>query len=169
MQQAGLKAAAGKTADAAAIYDDAAKAAPNKVLADFATLRAGQLLLGTASLADEQARLGPLTEKDRPFAPYAKEALAMAKLVAGQTEAARSDCNLISVSFGASEDLRQRCQLMIALIDAGEAKTAVAAAKAAATLPPPAAASLPPPPQSPEGPPSQGPAGAPPAAPGASQ
>jgi hypothetical protein len=40
------------------------------------------------------------------------------------------------LSFGAPEDMRQRAQLAIAAIDGGEAPSAVAAVKLAATMPP---------------------------------
>jgi hypothetical protein len=136
MQQAALAIADGKNADAAKLYDQAAAAAPNQIFGDLARLRAAQALLDTAPFAQLQTRLTPLTDAKRPFAPYAKEALAMAELLAGRTAAAKRDLTVLSLSFGAPEDMRQRAQLAIAAIDTGEAPSAIAAVKAAATMPP---------------------------------
>ncbi len=142
MQEAGLRQSAGKAAEAAALYDEAAKAAPNPIVGDLASLRAAEALLDTASYAEMQRRLTPLTEAKRPYALYAKEALAMAKLMAGKTAEARRDFAVLELALGAPEDMRQRSQMAVALIDSGEAPTAVAAVKAAATLPPPPPASV---------------------------
>ena len=136
MQQAALALADNKNDEAAKLYDQAAAAAPNQILGDLARLRAAQALLDTAPFAQIQTRLTPLADAKRPFAAYAKEALAMAELLAGKTPAARRDFTAVSLSFGAPEDMRQRAQLAIAAIDAGEAPSAVAGAKAAATMPP---------------------------------
>jgi len=137
LEEAGLAAATGKAKDAVAFYDQAAKAAPSPILGDFASLRAAQILLDTAPLAELQQRLTPLADTKRPYSLYAREALAMAELMAGKTAAARRDFSVLSVSLGAPDDMRQRSQIALSLIDAGEASTAVAAVKAAATMPPP--------------------------------
>ena len=129
MQEGGLKLAAGKTADAVSFYDQAAKTAPSPILADLASLRAAEALLDTAPLAELQRRLLPLADAKRPYTLYAREALAMAKLLAGKTADARRDFSVLSDSLGISDDMRQRCQVAVQLIDAGEAATAVAAVK----------------------------------------
>jgi len=136
MQQAALALSDNKNDEAAKLYDQAAAAAPNQIFGDLARLRAAQALLDTAPFAQIQTRLTPLTDAKRPFAPYAKEALAMAELLAGKTAEARRAFTVVSLSFGAPDDMRQRAQLAIAAIDAGEAPSAVAAVKAAATMPP---------------------------------
>ena len=162
MQLAAASLADGKDADAAKLYDQAAATAPNQILGDLARLRAAQALLDTAPLAQIQTRLKPLADPKRPFSVYAKEALAMAELLAGQTAQARRDFTGVSLSLGAPEDMRQRAQLAIAAIDSGEAPSAIAATKEAATMPPPAPTSLAPPTTAapaPAGPPSP-PAGA---------
>lgn len=142
MQEGGLRAAAGKPSDAAALFDQAAKAAPNPILADLASLRAAMVLLDTAPYAEMQRRLTPLADTKRPYTLYAREALATAKLLAGRTAEARREFSVLSLALGAPNDMRQRCQLALSLIDSGEAAVAVAAVKAAATLPPPAPATL---------------------------
>jgi hypothetical protein len=136
MQQGNLKLAAGDASAAAKLYDRAADAAPNKVIGDLARLKAAQALLDTAPLPQLTTRLTPLMETKRPYAIYAREALAMAKLMAGRTDDARKDFNAIQFSLTAPEDMRQRAQLAIGVIDAKEAPGAIAAVKAAATLPP---------------------------------
>jgi hypothetical protein len=163
MQQGNLKLAAGSPQDAAKLYDQAADAAPNQVIGDLARLKAAQVLVDTAPLPQLSTRLAPLMEAKRPYAIYAREALAMAKLMAGKTADARKDFSVIQFSLIAPEDMRQRAQLAIAVIDAGEAPTAIAAVKAAATLPPMPASIVGPPPSAAEAPaaaPQSPPAGA---------
>ena len=142
MQQAGLKATAGKTDEAVSLFDQAAKSAPNPILADLASLRAAELLVDTAPYAQVQQRLLPLADAKRPYTLYAREALAMAKLMAGKTAEARRDFSVLSLSLGVPDDIRQRCQVAINLIDAGQTASAVAAVKIAASMPPPAPASV---------------------------
>lgn len=137
MQEGGLSVGAGKSAEAAARFDQAADAAPNLIIGDLARLRAAFALLDTAPYGEMQRRLTPLADPKRPYSLYAREALAMAKLIAGRTADARRDFSVLSLSLGAPDDMRQRCQLAVSLIDSGEVSVAVAAAKAAATLPPP--------------------------------
>ena len=139
IQQGDLKVGTNQPDAAAKLYDEAAAAAPNIIFGDLARLKAAQALLDTAPLPQLQTRLAPLTDPKRPFAVYAKEALAMAKLMAGapaKTAEARRDFQVLSLSLTAPEDMRERAQMAIALIDAGEAPTAVAAVKSAATMPP---------------------------------
>jgi hypothetical protein len=91
-----------------------------------------------------------------PYRVQAREALAFAKLMAGNTTGARSDFVVIAQSLDAPEGARQRANAAKDLIDSGSAKSVAAAAKAAAALPP----SLPVAPGAPEGlvlPPQQAP------------
>jgi hypothetical protein len=137
IQQGDLRAAAGKAEAAAALYDAAAQAAPNPIFADLGSLKAAEVLLDTAPYPQLQARLLPLTDSKRPFSAYAREALAMAKLLAGKTAAARQDLSRLTLTLDVPVDMRQRAQTAIQLIDSGEVASAVAAVKVAATLPPP--------------------------------
>jgi len=136
MQEADLRASAGKPDEAARLFDQAADVAPNQVIGDLARLKAALALLDSAPLPQERARLTPLTDPKRPFSAYAKEALAMAELLAGKTDDAKRDLSVLQLSLGAPEDMRQRAQIAVALIDHGDAPAAVAAVKAAATMPP---------------------------------
>jgi hypothetical protein len=137
LQEGDLRLSAGKPDEAAKLFDQAADAAPNLILGDLARLKAAETLLDTAPLPQLKTRLAPLTDPKRPYAIFAKEAVAMAELMAGKTDDAKRDCSVIQLTLGSPEDLRQRCQIVLALIDHGETATAVAAAKLAATMPPP--------------------------------
>ncbi|MEO8926039.1 MAG: tetratricopeptide repeat protein [Caulobacteraceae bacterium] len=137
MQQGNIRLAAGKGAEAAVFYDAAARAAPNAILRDLERLRAAQALLDTAPYPQIQTRLAAIIGDKKPFDLEAREALAMAKLMAGKTAEARGDFNALTLTLGVSEAMRGRVQAAIALIDAGEAANAVQVVKAAALLPPP--------------------------------
>jgi hypothetical protein len=136
MQEGDLRQGAGKPDEAAKLYDQAGATAPNAVLGDLARLKAALVLLDGTPLPQLKTRLAPLAEAKRPYAPFAQEALAMAELMAGKTADARRDLSVLQVSLGAPDDMRQRAAIAVALIDHGDASAAVAAVKAAATMPP---------------------------------
>ena len=138
IDQGNIRLAAGKTTEAAALYDAAAKTDAAVWLRDFAALRAAQALMDTAPLAQVQARLIGLIGDQKPFSREAREALALAKLQAGLTSDARNDLTALSLTLGVSPAMKGRAQAAVALIDAGEAASMVAMLKVAATLPPPA-------------------------------
>jgi hypothetical protein len=161
MQEGGLRQAAGKNEEAAKLFDAAAEASPNQIFADLNRLKAAEALMDTASFTQIEARLAPLTDAKRPYFLYAKEALAMAELMAGKDAAAKRDFGVVSLMLGVPDDMRQRDEAAVALIDAGEGPAAVAAVKAAATMPPPAPDSVAPPPgANGQGAPPQSPSGA---------
>jgi hypothetical protein len=126
-----------RTAEAVKFFDQAAEAAPSNIVGDLARLKSAFALLDTAPYKDLEARLSPLTEEGRPYRVEAREALAFAKLMAGNTAGARGDFVVNSLSADAGEGARQRAQAAIAMIDSGAAKAVAGAAKAAAALPPP--------------------------------
>ena len=136
MQQAGLRLEDKKTSEAVALFDEAAKVAPSPLLADAAQLKAAFALLDTAPLADIEKRLAPLTGDKRPYRPLAREALAIARLNAGQIDQAKSELNALDLSLDAPDDVRVRAQAIGALIAAGTAGSVAKVAKVAATLPP---------------------------------
>jgi hypothetical protein len=86
MQQGNIRLAANKTEEAAAFYDAAAKAAPNAIFGDLARLKAALALLDTAPYPQLQVRLQALIGDKKPYGIQAREALAMAKLLAGKTQ-----------------------------------------------------------------------------------
>jgi hypothetical protein len=164
MQQAGLRSSdPKKTQEAVALLDKAAETAKNPIVGDAARLKAAYLVFDTASLADLEARLTPLTEAGRPYANLAREALAVKRLASGNTAEAKQALSLLAISPESGEALQARAQLGQAIIDAGHAGQLSAIAKAASALPPsavqaPAAAA--PTSQAPAAPPAQSQAGA---------
>jgi hypothetical protein len=134
------------------LFDDAAKISNDPILGDVARLKSAFALMDTAPYAEIESRLKPLTAEKRPYRAVAREALAFAKLNAGDTAGARGDFVVLSLGQDSTEDARQRAQAAISLIDSGAAKALPAAIKASESLPP-----LPP---APQGPPqgAQGPA-----------
>ncbi len=137
MQQAGVKADQKQTAAAVKLLDEAAKADPDPVIADFASLKAAYLLLDTSPYPAMEARLTPLTDAKRPYGPLAREALAVAKLMAGKIKEARSDFVVLSLLPEASDDIRERAQAAKAMIDSGTATSLPAIVKMAISMPPP--------------------------------
>ncbi len=157
MSQGDIRLSAGKNDDAAKLFDRAAKASPDPIFADMSKLRAALALLDTAPYAQLQTRLTPLIGQAKPFDLQAREALATAKLAAGKTAEARADFNALTLTIGVSPTMRTRAEAAISLIDSGEAGAVVAAARAAATMPPPKLESLTGgAPQAPQSSPSQG-------------
>jgi hypothetical protein len=147
MQQAGLRSTdPAKTAEAVALLDKAADAAKDPIVGDAARLKAAYLVFDTASLADLEKRLTPLTGAGRPYANLAREALAVKRLANGQTAQAKQALSLLAISPESGEALQARAQLYEEIIDAGHAAQLSAIAKAARALPqsaaqpPPAAA-----------------------------
>jgi hypothetical protein len=138
MAQGGLRAQAGKTDEAVALFDKAAGKAKDPVIADLARLKSALALLDTAPYKDVEGRLTPLMEENRPYRLEAREALGFAKVVAGKPAEARNDFVVLTTVLGASQSMRQRAGAMVALIDSGSASSITQAAKLAATLPPPA-------------------------------
>jgi len=142
MQLAGLKfedragTDASRTAAAVKLFDEAAEAAPDDLLGDAARLKSALALLDTAPYKELEQRLTPLTKEGRPYRVMAREALAFAKLQAGDMAGARGDFVVISNMLDAPDGLRQRAKAAISLIDSGSAKSVPAIAKAAAALPP---------------------------------
>jgi hypothetical protein len=142
LQQGNIRLADNKADEAAALFDQAAKAAPDSIMADLARLRAALALMDTAPYPQLKTRLTALIGDKKPFDLQAREALAMAKLEAGKTTEARGDFNALVLTLGAPKPMQATARAAIALIDAGEVPAALAAAKAAATLPPPSPGSL---------------------------
>lgn len=137
MHQGGLRLEAGKAEEAVSLFDQAAEAAPDPLLADLARLKSAFALLDTAPYADLEKRLTPLTEDDRPYRAEAKEALAFAKLMAGKPTEARSDFAILALSPESPDPVRERAQAAMAMIDSGSAKALPEAVKAATAAPVP--------------------------------
>jgi hypothetical protein len=140
MQLGGLKIAAGKPEDvkaAVALFDQAAGAAPDDLIGDAARLKSAFAILDTAPFSEVEGRLAPLMKDGHPYRVQAREALAFAKLIKGDTAGARSDFVVITGTLDAPESARQRATAAMGLIDSGSAKAVPAVVKAALSLPPP--------------------------------
>jgi hypothetical protein len=140
MQLGGAKIAGGKPDDVkagVALFDQAAAAAPDDILGDAARLKSAFAILDTAPFTEVEGRLTPLMKDGHPYRVQAREALAFAKLMKGDTAGARSDFVVITGALDAPEGARQRARAAMDLIDTGSAKAVPAAVKAAQSLPPP--------------------------------
>ncbi|MFZ5720914.1 MAG: tetratricopeptide repeat protein [Pseudomonadota bacterium] len=126
-----------KPAEAVKLYDQAAEASPDPVIGDAARLKSALALLDTAPLSEMEGRLKPLMEEGRPFRTLAREALAFAKIRAGDLAGARGEFVLINQSLDAPQSMQQRAQAAIGLIDSGSAKAIAEVVKTAQALPPP--------------------------------
>lgn len=147
MQQAGIRVGQKRDDEAVKLFDEAAKAASSPVLADVASLKAAMTLMDDGRGAEAETRLKPLTDSKRPYAPLAREALAIDKLQLGRAKEARSDFVVLSLMADAPDDVRERARVAMALIDGGGVTGMQAIVKAAQALPPaPASAGM-----SPEG------------------
>jgi hypothetical protein len=142
MEQAGIRLNQQRTAEAVKLFDAAAEADKAPVLADAARLKSAFAVLDTASYADIEARLKPLTDSKRPYAPMAREALAIAKLRAGRANEARSDFVVLSLMADAPDDVRERAKFAMTMIDSGGLAGLPALVKAAQALPPAPPASV---------------------------
>lgn len=137
MHLAAFQVEANKPAEAVKLLDEAAAAASDPLIGDAARLKSAFALLDTAPLKDLEGRLKPLMEEGHPYRVQAREALAFAKLNAGDLAGARGDFVLISQSLDAQQGAQARAQAAIGLIDSGSAKAVPAVVKAARALPPP--------------------------------
>ena len=135
-QQAGMAVTANRIPDAIKLFDEAAKASNDPILADPARLKAAFLIMDTAPLADIEARLTPLTEEGRPLRPFAQEALALARLQHGKTAEARGLFVQLTLGQDVPDSIRQRAQLGIDAVDTGAAANIADIVKAQAALPP---------------------------------
>jgi len=122
--------------DAVRLFDEAAKAAPDVLIGDAARLKSAFALLDTAPLKALEGRLKPLMEEGHPYRVQAREALAFARLNAGDMAGARGDFVVLSQLLDAPQGAQARAQAAIGLIDSGAAKSVPAVVKQAATLPP---------------------------------
>ena len=101
--------------------------------AQFCVAPAGQCLPVPKGLSMVQAASLPET-----FFTVWQNVFAIAKLQAGDLKGARGDFVILanSLDTSTSEEVRQRAQAAMQLIDSGTAKDLAAAVKAAAALPP---------------------------------
>ena len=131
MQLGGLALEKNDAKGAAALFDQAADIGADPIVSDAARLKSAFALLDTATYAEMESKLTPLAKDGRPYRILAKEALAFAKVQANDLSGARSEFVALSLLTDTPQDIRERADRMVALIDSGTAKAMPAAAKAA--------------------------------------
>jgi hypothetical protein len=89
-----------------------------QVIEDLAAVRAGLLLLDSASYAQMRARLEPLTASGRPYRHTARELLALSAWKAGDMAAARKWADMIMSDPETPAGLRSRAEILSELIAA---------------------------------------------------
>jgi hypothetical protein len=101
-------------------YDDiAADRGAGEAIQDIAALRAGFLLVDSASYAELRTRLEPLTRADRPFRYSARELLTLSAWKHGDISAARQWADMIITDPQTPAGARSRAELLSELIAAG--------------------------------------------------
>jgi hypothetical protein len=111
-------------ADAVKAYDDlAADASLGPTLQDLAAVRAGMLLVDTASLADMQRRLDRVAEPGHAFRHNARELLALSAWHNHDFAAARRYIDMIAADGETPPNTRARADLLSALIAADGSKS----------------------------------------------
>jgi hypothetical protein len=89
-----------------------------RTLQDLAAVRAGLLLVDSASLNEMQTRLEALTGPDRPFRHSARELIALTAWRAGYVAAARRWFDMIMTDNETPSGTRTRIEMLMALADA---------------------------------------------------
>jgi hypothetical protein len=112
-----------KQPDAVKAYDAlAADAALDATWQDLAAVRAGMLLVDSASFADMQKRLQPLSEPGRVYRHSARELLALSAWRNHDVAGARRYIDMIAADGETPPGIRQRIDVLSALI-AGSGKS----------------------------------------------
>jgi hypothetical protein len=96
----------------------AADGSLGRTLQDLAAVRAGLLLVDTASPGEMQTRLEPMTAADRPFRHTARELIALSAWRAGEVATARRWFDMIMTDTETPRGTRSRVEMLIALADA---------------------------------------------------
>lgn len=117
LRSAATLADAGNVAKAVAAFDAVANDARIEGrLRDVARVRAAYLLLGEGDLAGVNERVGRLAAEGNPWRHSAREILGLAAYQAGDLSAANARFEELMADTATPQDMRQRAQLMVALI-----------------------------------------------------
>ena len=113
-----------KPADAVKAYDElAADASLGSTLQDLAAVRAGMLMVDSASLADMRRRLDPVAEPGHAFRHNARELLALSAWRNHDFTAARRYIDMIAADGETPLGTRARADVLAALIAADGGKS----------------------------------------------
>jgi hypothetical protein len=88
---------------------------------DLAGVRAAALLIDAGSFSEARKQLEPLAEKDRPYRHTARELLALAAWRAGDIAGARRWFDIIVTDVLTPADIRDRVEMLIALVNSEKA------------------------------------------------
>lgn len=125
LQLAASQAEAGESADAIASYDAvAADAGAPEPVRSLARIRAALLALGSGDADGAISRAEPLMADGNPWRQIAREVVGTARYEKGDYDAARQAFAAIQVDAEASASLRERANMMIALLDSQTAAPA---------------------------------------------
>ena len=113
---AAAKARGGDRAGAAADYEALARGAGDPVLQDLARVKAALILVDTETYQSLESRLSGITVEANPWRNAAWEILGLAAYRASDVEAAAAAFEKIAADPGAAEEIRQRADMMLALI-----------------------------------------------------
>ena len=117
LQQAGLKAEKGETAEAVKLYDAiAADSSADEAMRDLSRVRAAYLLANEASVDDLKKRLGGLDVAGSAWRASATEIIALAEYRAGNLEEADRLVKQLMFDPATPVGVRQRAQLFDAML-----------------------------------------------------
>jgi hypothetical protein len=117
LREAAVLAEKGDVAKAIAAYDALiADASTDALLADVARIRAGYLLVDTATLDELQKKLGAYTVADSPWRHNAREIVGLAAYRLKDFTTAERFMNEIFADAQAPQAIKQRAQVMLQLI-----------------------------------------------------
>ena len=117
LREADSRLAAGEADAARAIYEQVSNdGGVPSIIRGLAAIKAGLLVVDTASYDDMKARMAPYTASDSPWQGYALELVSLAAMKAGEWQAADTSVKEIIANQTTPAGLRDRAHVMQALI-----------------------------------------------------
>lgn len=134
LRSAATLADAGNVTEAVAAFDAVSNdGSVEGRLRDVARVRAAYLLLGEGDLAGVNQRVGSMAVEGNPWRHSAREILGLAAYQAGDLSTANARFEELMADSATPQDMRQRAQLMVALIAADGPPAAAPASEAPAS------------------------------------
>jgi hypothetical protein len=130
LRLAAIAAAKGETENAVQAYDSVAESTDDSMLRGFAQIQAATLLVDTAAPGEIEDRIGGMRDDASPWRHSARELLALSAFKADQNDKAQTLYQELLSDGETPAQMRQRAQMMLALINAPSAGTAKDAASA---------------------------------------
>jgi hypothetical protein len=119
LQEAAVRASAGDSKAAIALYDQISNEGGDTLFADYARVRAALLLVDTAPLSEIKKRLDPIAAADSAWRIEAEELLGYAHWRAGDKVEALRLLNLVKNNLEAPDGVKRRATELSALIVGG--------------------------------------------------